>query len=185
MIIRTLLDACWYVLETQGEAQSCYWLATIMLEMKLWRASESRFRKTLDSDIVNHGELSKFVKVGDDEYALRCWTARRIGSSETLLAYHGYLAANLTFPFRARYDKRIGRFEWGKMPLDVTGLLRPDECEIAEEYGIIATGQDAEESVDFPLDEVEVKESSPSCRLVRDYARWFHNGRGTDTTRPH
>jgi hypothetical protein len=71
--IRTLLDACRYVLEDQAEAQSAYWLSSIMEEMKLWRASESRVRADLDRDIEEHGESSLFVKVGDDQYGLRSW----------------------------------------------------------------------------------------------------------------
>jgi len=98
-------------------------------------------------------------------------------SRKTLLAYHSHLAKNLSFPFKARYDKRIGWSKRIEMPLTVTGLLRPDECEIDEQYGIIATGRDAEESVDFPLAEIEPKGSSPSCRMVRDYTYWFHNWR--------
>ena len=73
--ICTLLDACRYVLEDQGEAQSGYWLASIMAEMKLWRASEARVRAALDRDIKEHGESSLFVKVGDDQYGLRSWMA--------------------------------------------------------------------------------------------------------------
>jgi hypothetical protein len=96
---------------------------------------------------------------------------------ETLLAYHRYLAAHLGFPFQARYEKRIGWSERVEMPLTVTGLLRPEDCEIDEQYGVIATGRDAEEPVDFPLAEVEVRGSSPSGRMVRDYAYWFHNWR--------
>jgi hypothetical protein len=96
---------------------------------------------------------------------------------ETLLTYHSYLAKQLGFPFKARYEKPVGWSKRIEMPLTVTGLLRPDECEIDEQYGIIATGRDAEEPVDFPLAEIEVKGSSPSCRMVRDYAYWFHNWR--------
>ena len=72
-MIRTLLDACRYVLEDLGEAQSCYWLASQVVEMKLWRASESQVRRALDKDIEAHGESSLLVKVGEDEYALRSW----------------------------------------------------------------------------------------------------------------
>jgi hypothetical protein len=64
-----------------------------------------------------------------------------------------------------------------EMPVTVTGLLRPEECAIDEQYGIIATGQDPEERVDFPLAEVEIKASSPSGRMVDDYACWFYNCR--------
>jgi hypothetical protein len=92
-------------------------------------------------------------------------------SRKTLLAYHRYLAAHLKFPIKARYEKRIGWSERVEMPLTVTGLLRPEECEIDEQYGIIATGRDPEEAVDFPLAEIEAKGSSPSCRMIRDYSQ--------------
>jgi hypothetical protein len=72
-MIRTLLDACRYVLEDLGEAQSSYWLASQVMETKLWRASESQVRNAFDKDIEAHGESSLFVKVGEDEYALRSW----------------------------------------------------------------------------------------------------------------
>ena len=36
-MIETLLDACKFVLEDQGVPQSCYWLASRIMEMKLWR----------------------------------------------------------------------------------------------------------------------------------------------------
>jgi hypothetical protein len=73
-MILTLLDACRFILEDQGEAQSSYWLASQVVEMRLWRASESEVRDALDEDIEEHGETSLFVKVGEDEYALRSWT---------------------------------------------------------------------------------------------------------------
>ena len=73
----TILDACQFVLEDQGEAQSSYWLSSIMLEMKLWRASESQVRAALDRDIELYGESSPFTRVGEDLYALRSWNAGR------------------------------------------------------------------------------------------------------------
>ncbi len=74
-MIRTILDACRYILEDQGEAQTSYWLASQADEMKLWRASESEVRRALNEDIEEHGESSLFMKVAEDEYALRSWTA--------------------------------------------------------------------------------------------------------------
>jgi hypothetical protein len=94
---------------------------------------------------------------------------------ENLLTYHRYLSKNLVFPFKARYEKPVGWAKRVEMPITVTGLLRPDDCVIDEQYGIIATGSDTEETVDFPLAEIEVKGTSPICRIVRDYAYWFHN----------
>jgi hypothetical protein len=75
-MINTILDACRYVLEDQGEAQSSYWLSSIMMEMKLWRASESQVRDALDRDIEQFGESSPFEKVGENLYALRSWKTR-------------------------------------------------------------------------------------------------------------
>jgi hypothetical protein len=75
-MINTILDACRYVLEDQGKAQSSYWLSSIMMEMKLWRANESQVRIALDTDIERFGESSLFAKVGEDLYALRSWKAR-------------------------------------------------------------------------------------------------------------
>jgi hypothetical protein len=45
------------------------------MEMKLWRASEADVRAALTKDIEEHGERSRFVGVGEDEFALRSWKA--------------------------------------------------------------------------------------------------------------
>ena len=74
-MIETLLDACQFVLENQGEAQSSYWLASQVMEMKLWRASEADVHAALTRDIEEHGERSRFLFAGDDEFALRSWKA--------------------------------------------------------------------------------------------------------------
>jgi hypothetical protein len=74
-MIQTLLDACRFILEYQGEPQSSYWLASQAVEMRLWRTSESEVRRALNTDIKEHGESSQFLKVGEDEYALRSWRA--------------------------------------------------------------------------------------------------------------
>jgi hypothetical protein len=74
-MIETLLDACQFVLENLGEPQSSYWLASQVVEMKLWRASEADVRDALNEDIERHGERSRFVRVADDEYAMRSWRA--------------------------------------------------------------------------------------------------------------
>jgi hypothetical protein len=96
-------------------------------------------------------------------------------NNENLLTYHRYLSEHLVFPFKAHYEKPVGWVKRVETQLTVTGLLRPDECVIDEQYGIIGTGRDPQEEVNFPLAEVEVKGSNPSCRLVQDYYYWFHN----------
>jgi hypothetical protein len=76
LMINTILDACRFVLEDQGEAQSSYWLSSIMMEMKLWRATELQVRAALDRNIEDYGESSPFMKVSGELYALRSWKAR-------------------------------------------------------------------------------------------------------------
>jgi len=72
-MIESLLDACEFVLQEQGEPQSTYWLASQVMEMKLWRASEADVREALCNDIAKLGESSCFVALPDDEFALRSW----------------------------------------------------------------------------------------------------------------
>lgn len=54
-----------------------------MVEMKLWRASESQVRRALDRDIEKFGESSPFVKVVENLYALRSWEGRSTGERTT------------------------------------------------------------------------------------------------------
>jgi len=70
-MIDSLLDACQFVLEGQGEPQTCYWLASQMVEMKLWRATEADVRDALVKDIEKRGSESRFVQLDADEFALR------------------------------------------------------------------------------------------------------------------
>lgn len=76
-MINTLLDACQFVVELDGGPISSYWLASQVEEMKLWRATEEKVRKALKRDIKKLGELSRFVELPNDEFALRCWVAKR------------------------------------------------------------------------------------------------------------
>ena len=73
-MIHTILDAIELTLKEQGEPQSPYWLASQMMEGRLWKASEHDVRAALEKDMKEWGEKSQFVKTDDDEYALRSWT---------------------------------------------------------------------------------------------------------------
>ena len=72
-MIHTIINAIDFILEEQGGPQSPYWLASPMMEMRLWRASEHDVRTVLEKDMKAWGEKSQFVKTADDEYALRWW----------------------------------------------------------------------------------------------------------------
>jgi hypothetical protein len=73
-MIDTLLDACQFVLENPGEPQSSYWLASQIMEMKLWRTSEADVREAPNQDIAKYGESFRFVPLAEDKFALRSWT---------------------------------------------------------------------------------------------------------------
>lgn len=88
-------------------------------------------------------------------------------SPKALRAYHRYLAANLKFPFRAR-------FEGDGMPLIIQRLLNPKECDLDEE-GLLCEARSREGPLDVPLSELD--DAVGNRRLVRDYAYWFHNWR--------
>ena len=69
-MIHTLLDACQFVLEAQGELQTSFWLASQAEEMELWRTTEEKVRRALQQDIQRLGESSRFVELPGDEFAL-------------------------------------------------------------------------------------------------------------------
>jgi DNA-directed RNA polymerase delta subunit len=77
ILIHTVLDACQFVLETHGNPESPYCLSSLMIEMKLWKASEQKIRTALERDIAQFGNESRFVRVTEDEYALRSWNTRK------------------------------------------------------------------------------------------------------------
>lgn len=77
MQITSLLDACQYILEDQGEPQSSYWLVSQIMEMKLWRASEADVRDAVSNDITEFGDKSRFIRVAKNEIALRVWAGHQ------------------------------------------------------------------------------------------------------------
>lgn len=88
-------------------------------------------------------------------------------SRRTLLAYHRYLAANLKFPFRAR-------FESDGMPPTIQRLLKPDEYDLDEE-GLLCEARSREGPFDVPPSELDA--AVGNRKLVADYAYWFYNWR--------
>jgi hypothetical protein len=85
-MIDTLLDACHFVLENQSEPQSSYWLASQIMEMKLWRTCEADVRDVLSKDIAKYGQSSRFVSLADDKFALRSWPEQTKQPTQPTLA---------------------------------------------------------------------------------------------------
>ena len=92
----------------------------------------------------------------------------------SLEAYSDYLAANLVFPFEAKYSIETGPFESKTFAITVLGVLDPDESP-GGEYGVFCQASRGKERIELPLIEVEVRKGGPNRRLVEDYSYWFVN----------
>jgi hypothetical protein len=93
---------------------------------------------------------------------------------ESLLAYYSYLAANLSFPFEAKYSFETGAFKSKTYSITVLGLLDPDDFP-GDEYGLFCQARRDGERIELPLTEVNVGKRNPNQRLVADYSYWFVN----------
>ena len=89
---------------------------------------------------------------------------------DTLLVYHKYLAANLTFPIEAEHGAEYGHPEKVK----VIGLGDPDEEPmIDDEYGILCEARMERQVVSLPLAELEVLKGKANRQLIEDYCSWY------------
>ena len=93
---------------------------------------------------------------------------------ESLVAYYKYLAANLSFPFEAKYSFETGPFESKTFSITILGLLNPDDFP-GDDYGLFCQARRDGERIELPLAEVEVGKGNPNRRLVEDYSYWFVN----------
>jgi hypothetical protein len=99
-------------------------------------------------------------------------------TEESLLAYHRYLAAHLSFPIQITSWEKSGPFASRKVTVAITGLVHPQEGRIDEEYGLIGLGHNPKgEEIEFPLDEIELGKKDPNRSLLSDYSYWFQNWR--------
>lgn len=93
---------------------------------------------------------------------------------ELLVAYYRSLAAQLSFPFEAKYSFETGPFESRTFPITVRAILDPDNFPV-DEYGIFCQARRDGKRIELPLTEIEVGEGNPNRRLVDDYSYWFVN----------
>jgi hypothetical protein len=97
---------------------------------------------------------------------------------ETLLAYHRYLAAHLSFPVDASWSPESGRVGGTTHAVTITGLGDPeDDPWVDEMYGLLCQAKHKGRRIDVPLAECEGKKGSPSRQLLKDYSYWFWNWR--------
>ena len=95
-------------------------------------------------------------------------------SEATLRTYRKFLAAQLSFPFGARYGPEFGR----SAPLKVSDLGYPeDEGMIDEEYGLLCVAHLDGRLEIVPLAEVGAARDPSNDQLLEDYSYWFVNWR--------
>jgi hypothetical protein len=131
-----LLEACEFVFKEEGVPQSSYWLASQMVEMRLWRASEADVQAALVKDIEQGGKASRFVRIAADEFALRSWIEK-----QGLTEYSPSSVACL-FPVVAKWVRHGGWIEIGAQEafgfvaraLDAGGMVfDTDKCQTLDE----------------------------------------------------
>jgi hypothetical protein len=97
---------------------------------------------------------------------------------ETLLAYHRYLAAHLSFPVEASWSPESGLVGGSTHAVTITGLGDPeDDPWVDEMYGLLCQAKAKGRVIDVPLAECEAKKGSPNRQLLEDYSYWFWNYR--------
>jgi hypothetical protein len=96
-------------------------------------------------------------------------------SYEQQQLYYNYLLTHLTFPFRARFWKKLSRDSSKLVRLTVTGLYNFDDYDVEEGYGLIGVGKYPGGEIEFPLIEIESIEDSTNRQLIQDYAYWLAN----------
>jgi hypothetical protein len=93
---------------------------------------------------------------------------------DTLRAYHRYLAANLAFPFEAKWEPEYGPAQTVK----IAGLGGPEDDARADElYGLLSQERAGSRLTEVPLAECEARKDGPNRQLLKDYAYWFWNNR--------
>jgi len=122
-MIDDLLNACAQALECGGDPLSPEWLVSQMEEQRLWRASEGEVRRALLRNIKKYGKASRFMRVGEDKFALRIWSktsglqeyqplapkAKRIHSERQIQK-----SPSQTYPAVAKWVQSYGWIEIGE-----------------------------------------------------------------------
>jgi hypothetical protein len=95
----------------------------------------------------------------------------------TLLRYHEYLSARLTFPYPARYPHASPQWQEVANDFTVLGLLDPSHRQGGAYDGIFCKTKNGNYEVNLPLIEIEAPHEHPNYQLLEDYWYWFWNWR--------
>ena len=97
--------------------------------------------------------------------------------SETLAVYYDYLIKHFTLPFEALFCQNGGEMRQLIHYVRVNELLDPRRSRNHVLHGLLCKAQHQRELLEMPLAECGVREDSPNCQLIDDYAYWFVNCR--------
>jgi hypothetical protein len=99
-------------------------------------------------------------------------------NAEWLRKYHRFLAAELTFPFQARYSEEISaNREPFVSEVEVFALVHPDEMPEIERTALLCRVLRDVQEEEVPLVDLEVDEDHPNSQLLEDYWYWIWNWR--------
>jgi hypothetical protein len=99
-------------------------------------------------------------------------------TDETLLAYPGHLAANLTLPIHVASWENSGPFASKKVTVAINGLGNAQAGRIDDDFGLIGLGRNPKgEEIEFPLGEIELGKKDPNRGRLSENAYWFDKRR--------
>jgi hypothetical protein len=95
----------------------------------------------------------------------------------TLVHYHAYLTAHLSWPFTAYYPHPTTPDEMGEFRCRAVELLHPVDDMYDEFDGLFCRVRKGKYEVNLPLVELELADGSLNSQLIEDYWHWFSNCR--------
>jgi hypothetical protein len=146
-------------------------------------AEESRLETQVGGTRHEHGRPFHFeVQSQDDRirqiFGLGEESSLPTVNDKTLGAYYDHLAASLTLPFDALYCPAGGDLRQLIHYVRVTELMDPRQGRVHNNlYGLFCKAQNGKNVLDLSLADLGVRDDSPNCRLMDDYAYWFVNWR--------
>jgi hypothetical protein len=137
----------------------------------------------LEFDYPFHDVIRQHFAVHEQESRLRFIFELERGplpkiNAQWLRKYHAHLSSKLLFPFHARYtEDSSGAAEPIVYPVEVFGLVSPEEIQDIEETGLLCRVLKDISEDEVPLVDLELAEDHPNFQLLEDYWYWIWNWR--------
>jgi hypothetical protein len=89
---------------------------------------------------------------------------------ESLVQYHEYLTARLTFPFQAFYAETAPPVRHLVHYVTVVGV---SDSPLRHRYGMFCKVEGENKSMELPLCDLGIREDDPNFQLIEDYLSWL------------